>query len=69
MMEYAIGLVFVIICGVLVGQDAAKRGMSPWGWGLFVTLLCIIGLPVYLIMRKPVLDVTAGLEQNSIAAS
>lgn len=65
-MEYVIGLGVALICGILVGQDAGKRGMSPWGWGLFVALICIIGLPMYLIMRKPVLAETAGPGQISI---
>jgi hypothetical protein len=58
-MEYIIPLAIAIICGVLVGQDAAKRGMSPWGWGLFVTLICIVGLPMYLIMRRPLITESA----------
>ncbi len=59
-MEYVIGFGIAIICGILVGQDAAKRGMSSWGWGLFVALICIIGIPMYLIMRKPLLSETNG---------
>lgn len=63
------GLVIAIICGILVGQDAGKRGMNPWGWGIFVTLVCIVGLPMYLIMRKPLITETAGLGQISVPTS
>lgn len=55
-----------IVSGTLVGKDAAKRGMSPWGWGLFVAFLFIIGLPMYLIMRRPIIDATASSGQIPI---
>lgn len=42
-----IGFIIAIICGILVGQDAAKRGMNGVGWGIFVGSICIIGLPMY----------------------
>jgi hypothetical protein len=48
-----IGILLALIVAVLVGMDAKKRGMDPMGWGIFVFLLLIIGLPVYLINRKP----------------
>lgn len=64
-----IGIIVGIICGVLVGQDAGKRGMNPWGWGIFVALICLIGLPMYLIMRKPILSEVAGPGQISIRTS
>ncbi|MGE5558379.1 MAG: hypothetical protein ACM3WV_07160 [Bacillota bacterium] len=51
-----IGLMIAAAAGIMVGMDAEKRGMNPWGWGIFVFLLCIIGLPVYLIVRKPLLS-------------
>ena len=51
-----IGLVIGAICGIVIGQDAARRGMNPWGWGLFVFFICIVGLPLYLIVRKPLLS-------------
>jgi len=52
-MELLFGLVVAIICGVLVGKDANQRGMNGAGWGVFVALLCIVALPIYLIVRKP----------------
>jgi len=68
-MEYVIGFIIAIICGVLVGQDAEKRGMNGVGWGLFVALICIIGLPMYLIMRKPLPSESAGPGQISVPSS
>ena len=50
------GLCIAAIVGFLVGQDAAKRGMNAWGWGIFVFLIMIVGLPVYLIVKKPYLN-------------
>jgi hypothetical protein len=48
----------VIIAAVIAGfvwQDANKRGMSGPLWGIGTFFLCIIFLPLYLIMRKPLL--------------
>ena len=42
--------------GYFVGQDANKRGMNAWGWGIGVTLLMIVFLPIYFITRKPKLE-------------
>ena len=44
-----------LIIAVLVGQDANKRGMNGVLWGIGVFLLCIVFLPLYLIVRKPML--------------
>lgn len=68
-MEYLIGIVIAIICGILVGQDAAKRGMNPWVWDIFVAAVCIVGLPMYLIMRKPIVTETVGPGQISVPTS
>jgi hypothetical protein len=54
-----IGIIVAAVCGLLVGQDAAKRGMNPWGWGIFVFLICIVGLPMYLVVRQPIQSVTS----------
>jgi hypothetical protein len=64
-----IGLFIAAIAGILVGQDAAKRGMSPWGWGLFVFLILIIGLPVYLIVKKPYLNQNVVISTTTSSAS
>jgi hypothetical protein len=49
-----IGLVIALAIAYWVYQDAEKRGMSGIGWGIGTFLLCIIFLPLYLIMRKPI---------------
>jgi len=48
-----ISLLIALIAGIFVGKDARKRGMSAWGWGIGVFLLMIVFLPVYFIVRKP----------------
>jgi len=48
-----IGLLIAAIVAYFVGQDAEKRGMSAWGWGIGVFLLMIVFLPLYFILRKP----------------
>ena len=48
------GFIIPLIIAIFVYQDAEKRGMSGIGWALGTFLLCIIFLPLYLIMRKPV---------------
>lgn len=68
-MEYFIGFIIAIICGILVGQDAEKRGMNGLGWGIFVALICIVGLPMYLIMRKPLPSESAGPGQITVSSS
>lgn len=35
-------------------KDANKRGMNDAAWGCFVALLIIVGLPLYLVVRKPI---------------
>lgn len=42
-----------LLAAVLVGQDANKRGMNGLLWGIGVFFLCIIFLPLYLIVRRP----------------
>lgn len=49
-----IGAIIPLLIAIWVGQDAKKRGMNPIGWGLFVFLILIIGLPAYFISRKPI---------------
>jgi hypothetical protein len=51
-----IGVFIGLLAAILVGQDAKKRGMNPVGWGIFVFLILIIGLPAYFIARKPKLE-------------
>ena len=49
-----IGLVIAGIVGYMIYQDANKRGMSGALWGIAVFLLCIVFLPIYLLVRKPI---------------
>lgn len=51
-----IGIFIALAIGIAVGQDAKKRGMNAWGWGIGVFLLLIIFLPAYFITRKPKLE-------------
>lgn len=50
-----VGLAIALIVGIIVGSDASKRGMNAFGWGFFVFAIMIIGLPWYLIVKKPYL--------------
>jgi hypothetical protein len=49
-----IGLIILAAIAFWVYKDAETRGMSGILWAILVFLFCIIALPVYLIMRKPV---------------
>ncbi|WP_205421054.1 hypothetical protein [Sphingomonas mesophila] len=51
-----IGVVVAAIIAVLIAKDANSRGMSGIGWGIFTFLLCIVAVPIYLVVRKPVID-------------
>ena len=53
---YLFGLIIAATVGVLIAKDANSRGMNGTGWGIFVFLVCIVALPIYLIVRKPVLE-------------
>jgi len=62
-------IIFMLIplaAGAWVGQDAAKRGMNPWGWGIGTFLLLIIVLPVYFLKRKPLDNSTEYLVEDDI---
>ncbi|MFH2070553.1 MAG: protein kinase [Elusimicrobiota bacterium] len=65
-----IGIIIVVVVGVLVAQDAKKRGMSPWVWGIGVFLLCIVFLPIYFIVRKPLVtdSTTIPIRQTGVSA-
>lgn len=47
-----IGFLIAGIVAVFVGRDAQKYRMNPWGWGIFVFFILIVGLPVYFIVRS-----------------
>ncbi|MCG6187699.1 hypothetical protein [Maribellus maritimus] len=48
-----IGIIIAIIVGIVIAQDANKRGMNGTLWGVCVALLMIVFLPIYFIVRKP----------------
>jgi predicted amidophosphoribosyltransferase len=51
------------IVAVITAKDAGKRGMNEFGWGIGVFLAMIFFLPLYLIVRKPVLRTVIEQEQ------
>ena len=51
-----IPLLIAATVGFFVGQDAKKRGMNSIGWGLGTFLLMIVFLPLYFILRKPIVE-------------
>ncbi len=51
-----LGLIIGAVIAVFIAKDAEARGMSGLGWGLAVFLLCILALPLYLVVRKPLLS-------------
>ncbi len=59
-MSSIIGLVLAGVAAYWVYNDATSRGMNAIVWAIFTFLILIIGLPAYLLMRKPKLSETAG---------
>jgi hypothetical protein len=56
-----IHLVACIVSAVFDYSDASKRGMNAIGWGVGALILWFIFLPLYLIMRKPLLTGPVGI--------
>jgi hypothetical protein len=52
---FGFGFIIVLLIAIWVATDANKRGMNGVLWAIGVFLLCIVFLPVYLIVRKPLL--------------
>ncbi len=50
-----LGFLIAIIVAAFVAKDANRRGMSGVGWFIGVAAFLIIFLPLYLIVRKPLL--------------
>jgi hypothetical protein len=48
-----LGLIIATVVCVLIANDANSRGMNGLVWGGFTFLFCIIAIPIYLIVRKP----------------
>ena len=44
----------VMAAVVFVAKDAKARGMNPVGWGIGAFLFTIVAVPLYLIVRKPI---------------
>ncbi len=53
MMERLIAIFILLFISGWVRKDANSRGMNGMAWSIFVFLILIIGLPTYLLMRKP----------------
>jgi hypothetical protein len=60
-----LGFVLLAVIGWAVWRDANSRGMNGVLWGVLGALFCIIVVPIYLIVRKPVLSAE---QQRSEAA-
>ncbi len=60
-----IGPIIALIVAIVIGQDAKKRGMNAWGWGIGVFLILIIFLPLYFILRKPKLEEAQSIGHQS----
>jgi hypothetical protein len=52
---FLFGFVIAVIVAAFTARDANKRGMSGMGWFFGVAFLLIVFLPLYLIVRKPLL--------------
>jgi len=55
-MEAAVGLILGIALIWFVADNASKRGMSAWGWGIFTFFFGIIAWIIFLIVRNPRID-------------
>ncbi len=51
-----IGLIISFVVARFITSDAYKRGMNGLGWGISTFFLMIIVLPVYFIVRKPIIE-------------
>ena len=58
---FLFSLVVGAVAGAWVYSDAKKRGMNATGWGIGTFLFCLVFLPLYLIMRKPLLTGPVGM--------
>jgi Na+/melibiose symporter-like transporter len=56
--EILLGLIIGVFTTIFIINDAKKRGMSQ-AWGAIGFFLGLIGLIIYLIARKPILQVPA----------
>ncbi len=56
MLEQLTAVFILLFISGWVRKDANSRGMNGMGWSIFVFLILIIGLPTYLLMRKPKME-------------
>lgn len=54
-MHLFFGVIVDLIAAIWVAWDARRRGMNAAGWAIGTFLLLILFLPLYLILRKPVI--------------
>ena len=52
---FGFGFLIALLIAIWVATDANKRGMNGVAWAIGVFFLCIVFLPIYLIVRKPLL--------------
>lgn len=52
---FGLGFIIALLIAIWVATDANKRGMNGVGWAIGVFFLCVVFLPIYLIVRKPLL--------------
>ncbi|MFK7837853.1 MAG: hypothetical protein AB8B60_16710 [Sulfitobacter sp.] len=52
-MPFLILFALSIIATYLTYKDASTRRMNAQGWAIFILLTSMIGLPFYLLARKP----------------
>jgi hypothetical protein len=52
---FLLGSLIALLAAVFVASDANKRGMNGVLWGIGVFLLCIVFLPLYFIVRRPMI--------------
>jgi hypothetical protein len=52
---FGFSFLIALLIAIWVASDANKRGMNGVAWAIGVFLLCIVFLPIYLIVRKPIL--------------
>jgi len=56
LLVFGVLLSIPVIAGILIGKDANARGMNGVGWGIGVFAVLIVFLPLYLIVRKPIVS-------------
>ncbi len=66
--QIVLGLIVGVFTTIFIVNDAKKRGMSQ-GWGAIGFFLGLIGLIIYLIARKPILQVPASNQHYEPAES